>query len=301
MTDWRSLRGSNFLAPEDLATGPALVTIVEVKGEEMLDDNEKIKKEVAIAITARHRNPETGQAEDLRKTEWVANVVNLTLLEALFGTPQIEQWIGRKALLQQEPCEVPGKYLGQPSVRVAGGPDIDRDLPVEIVLKMKGGKKRRPIHKVLHPTRSGGDNVNLTTGEVGASAATPNPAGATEAAQTVPSAVVADADSGAYWPENADAETPTPEQFGMDAEQAKAHYAEPAQEDPSGITTQQVRILNVNWRKLMDAGWAEEDLLALLEKQTGKVSRKTLTIGEASGFIKALAAEVQDLGTEAGA
>ena len=169
MTDWRSLRGSNFLSPEDLESGPALCTIVAVHGEEMIDDNEKVKKEIAVTIKGRHRNPQTGQGEDLVKTEWVANVVNCTLLEALFGTPHYEKWINRqdrRIVLQSEPCEVPGKYFGQPSVRVGGSPDIEADIRVDVVLKMKGGKKRKPIPKVLRSTKNGGPPVNATTGEV---------------------------------------------------------------------------------------------------------------------------------------
>ena len=153
MTDWRSLRGSNFLSPDDLADGPALCTIVEVKGETMLDDDEKPKKEVFVVIAGKVLNRATGQIRDLEKTEWVANVVNLTLMEHLFGTPHIEQWAGMRMLLQQEPCEVPGKFKDQPCVRVGGSPDIPTDIPVEIVLKMKGGKKRKPIHRVLKSTR----------------------------------------------------------------------------------------------------------------------------------------------------
>jgi len=281
MTDWRSLRGSNFLAPEDLERGPALVTIVAVKGEEMLDDDEKIKKEVALTITARHRNTETGLVEDLSKTEWIANVVNLTLLEALFGTPHIEQWVGRKALLQQEPCEVPGKFLGKPSVRVAGGPDIDKDLPVDIVLRMKGGKKRKPIHKVLHPTRPA-PNVNPTTGEVGAGAASQEPPREQETAQTAPPT------------------PPQPEDFGMDAAQSRVARGKASGADDDiplgGITPQQREALDVQWRKLADAGWEEEVLRALLLRETGKLSRATLTVADASKATKALAFEVRNLG-----
>ncbi len=152
MTDWRSLRGSNFLTWEDLENGPALVTITGVRGEEMLDDDEKVKKEIAVTIDGWLQNKETGEVTKLAKTEWVANVVNCELLEHLFGTPHYEEWVGRKALLRKEPCEVAGKFFGKPSVRVHGGPDITEVIRFDIVLKMKGGKKRKPIPKTLHPT-----------------------------------------------------------------------------------------------------------------------------------------------------
>jgi len=156
MTDWRSLRGSNFLTWEDLQDGPALCLITEVRGETMLNDEEKPSKEVLVVFEGKARNRQTGEVKTLAKTEWTANVVNCTLMEHLFGTPHYEQWIGHRVLLEKQACEVPGKYLGQPCVRVAGGPEIDHDIPVEIVLKMKGGKKRKPIQRVLRATRSRG-------------------------------------------------------------------------------------------------------------------------------------------------
>lgn len=187
MTDWRSLRGGNFLAPEHLENGPALVTIVKVHSETMLDEDEKAHKEVMLDIKAEQREPDTGKIIELSQTEWKANVVNCELLEALFGTPHIEQWEGRKMVVGRVPCEVPGKYFSEPAVRVIGGPDLPEKISVSIVLKMKGGKKRKPIIRELK--RIGGNvggngnapqqTVNPTTGEV----VSPEPAPAQQQVQ----------------------------------------------------------------------------------------------------------------------
>lgn len=285
MTDWRSLRGSNFLSPEDLETGPALITIVEVKGEEMLDDNEKIKKEVALTIKARHRNAETGKVEDLAKTEWVANVVNLTLIEALFGTPHIEQWVGRSALLQQEPCEVPGKFFGKPSVRVAGGPDLDRDLPVEVVLKMKGGKKRKPIHKVLHPTRGNGSgnapaaasaSVDPVTGEVAADGNAERPAAPAQTAQ--------DGDAGLF----AAPTTPATE-TGADDDGVPGRGPLVKTTDP--VTPERKRLFDVAWDKAINEGADEAELLAAVCDAVGAPTLEGLTMGQAAAGLQYLKAQ----------
>jgi hypothetical protein len=155
MTDWRSLRGGNFLVPEHLDDGPALVTIVKVHGETMLDEDDKPKREVMLDIKAEQRKPDTGEIVELTQTEWKANVINCELMEALFGTPHIEQWEGRSFVAAQEPCEVPGKFFKDPAIRVIGGPDITEKREVTIVLKMKGGKKRKPIVRWLKPMRTG--------------------------------------------------------------------------------------------------------------------------------------------------
>lgn len=153
MTSWRNLRGSNFISPEDVEKGPIFCTIKDVRSEQLTNDEGNPKKEALVIVEGKQRHRETGEVKPFAKTEWVANVVNLTLLEALFGTEHYEQWIGKRMLLHYEPCEVPGRFFDTPSVRVAGGPDITTEIPVEVVLKMKGGKKRKPIHKVLRPTK----------------------------------------------------------------------------------------------------------------------------------------------------
>lgn len=291
MTDWRSLRGSNFLSPEDLETGPALCTIVAVKGEEMLDDNEKIKKEVALTIKARHRNAETGKVEDLAKTEWVANVVNLTLLEALFGTPHIEKWVGRSALLQQEPCEVPGKFFGKPSVRVAGGPDLDRDLPVEVVLKMKGGKKRKPIHKVLHPTRGNGSgtapaaapaNVDPVTGEVAAGSNAETPATSTEPAQ-----------NGDETPNGTPyaSEPETVPESSIPEDDGAVPGRGPLVKTTDPVTPARKHLLDNAWDKAINEGADEAELLAAVCDAVGAPTLEGLTMGQAQAALQYLKAQ----------
>ena len=283
MTDWRSLRGSNFLSPEDLETGPALITIVEVKGEEMLDDNEKIKKEIAITFKGQHRNPQTGKIEDLLKTEWVANVINCELLEALFGTPHYEQWFGRKALVQQEPCEVAGKYLGKPSVRVAGGPELDRDLPVEIVLKMKGGKKRKPIHKVLHPTRNSGSdsapaNVDPVTGEVAADGNAETPTTATQRSL-----------EGVATPNGSDeAQGGLLEDAAIDDGDVPGRGPLVKTTDP--VTPARQNLLDNAWNKAINEGADEGELLAAVCDAVGAPTLQNLTMGQAQAALQYLQA-----------
>jgi hypothetical protein len=61
-------------------------------------------------------------------------------IKAMFG-PDIENWIAKKVTF----CV--GKWKGEDCIRVAGSPDIDRIIPVEIKLP-----KRKPVTMEMKPT-----------------------------------------------------------------------------------------------------------------------------------------------------
>lgn len=69
---------------------------------------------------------------------------------------------------------------------------------------------------------------------------------------------------------------------------------EQAAEQPR-LSTQQLRTISTNWRKLEDAGWPEKELRQLLQEECGVTSRKQLTVAQASRFNKRLLAELGKL------
>jgi hypothetical protein len=106
-----------------------------------------------------------------------------------------------------------------------GSPEMTEPLAVKLPGGLQEGEVRTLKPTGMRTPEPVPANVNATTGEAGGGAASPNHTGGQETAQLAPAA--ADEDSSGYWPTDADAETApaTDPTFGMDAEQARAHWA----------------------------------------------------------------------------
>jgi hypothetical protein len=220
--------------------------------------------------------------------QFVMNKTNGVCFRALFGDDTGE-WLGHRVTLHAVKDESGLSESGQ-CIRVKGSPEIQQPL------KFRAHLGRKQVTQTLLPTvKPQGPRSDALIGQE----APPVPNEGEDATTAVSDAPEPES----YWPDE-DAETvpdaAAAEQFVTDVGAANANrFPETHKEMPGGITKQQMRALNVQWRKLADAGWSDEQLRALLLRETGKLSRKTLTMGEASKAVKALALEVQDLGTEA--
>ena len=84
-----------------------------------------------------------------RDKKLAANVINCTLIEAMFGS-EIEDWPGHALTLTADKVEVAGKYKGQPCVRVKGSPELSAAKTVTIELP-----RRKPFQRQLVPTGKG--------------------------------------------------------------------------------------------------------------------------------------------------
>jgi hypothetical protein len=134
MTHWKTLASSSTtLSAGDLGAHTPTATIAAVEGGAFESESGKVDKKALITLVGKHK-------------QFAANVINCTLIEAMFG-PDYEGWVGHAITLMADAVEVAGKYKGEPCVRVKGSPELANPLTVEIKLA-----RRKPFTRQLVPT-----------------------------------------------------------------------------------------------------------------------------------------------------
>jgi len=137
MTHWKTLASnSETLAASDLQGHSATATISGVSGGIFEGEDGKKDKKALIAFEGRDK-------------KLAANVINCTLLEAMFG-PEVEDWVGHAVTLMADRVEVAGRFKGEPCVRIKGSPELANPLTVTIALP-----RRKPFTRQLVPTGKG--------------------------------------------------------------------------------------------------------------------------------------------------
>ena len=136
MTHWRTIvSNSETISAADLDGHTPTVTITGVEGGAFESDDGKVDRKALISFIGKEKR-------------LAANVINCTLLEAMFG-PEVEDWVGHAVTLMADRVEVAGRFKGEPCVRVKGGPELANPLTVTIALP-----RRKPFTRQLVPTGS---------------------------------------------------------------------------------------------------------------------------------------------------
>jgi hypothetical protein len=134
MTHWKTLASnSETLSAADLGEHTPTATISAVEGGVFEGENGKSDKKALITLVGKQK-------------KFAANVINCTLIEAMFG-PDYEEWVGHAITLMADKVEVAGKYKGDPCVRIKGSPELRGPVTVTISLQ-----RRKPFERVLKPT-----------------------------------------------------------------------------------------------------------------------------------------------------
>ena len=137
MTHWRTIvSNSETISAADLDGHAPTVTITAVEGGAFENDDGKVDRKALISFIGKEKR-------------LAANVINCTLLEAMFG-PEVEDWVGHAVTLMADRVEVAGRFKGEPCVRVKGSPELAHPLTVTIALP-----RRKPFTRQLVPTGKG--------------------------------------------------------------------------------------------------------------------------------------------------
>jgi hypothetical protein len=113
-------------------------TIVDYDTEDLPQDNGKDKVRGIIVFR------ET-------KMHWALNSTNGQCLKAMFGTT-LSNWVGKRVTLCAERDRDPGGNGMVDCIRVAGSPDIEQDMTIDIALP-KRKPKSRTLKRTGAPTR----------------------------------------------------------------------------------------------------------------------------------------------------
>lgn len=147
MPDFESLFPGRFLKKTDLAR-PTTIRIVDVfaadiAAEEEGDDGKKEKAKGIIKFKAK-----PGELGSYAGDEWVLCKTNATLISvALGGERDFVAWKGRLVTIHHDPEIMFGREK-RGGIRVYGGPELTREMKVEI----KMPRKKRPEVYRLQPT-----------------------------------------------------------------------------------------------------------------------------------------------------
>ena len=134
MTHWHVLvSNSDTLSAADLGEHSPTVTITAVDGGVFESEDGKKDKKALLTFAGKEKR-------------LAANVINCTLIEAMFG-PEVEAWIGHPITLMADKVEVAGHLKGQPCIRIKGSPELK--MPVTVDIKLP---RRKPFQRVLKPT-----------------------------------------------------------------------------------------------------------------------------------------------------
>mgnify|MGYP000961159321 FL=1 len=134
MTHWKTLASnSDTIAASDIEGHSPTVTIAGVEGGVFEGEDGKHDKKALITFVGKDK-------------KLAANVINCTLIEAMFGA-EVEDWAGHQITLMADKVEVAGKYKGQPCVRIKGSPELGTAQTVTIELP-----RRKPFQRQLVPT-----------------------------------------------------------------------------------------------------------------------------------------------------
>lgn len=127
---WREYFDSEYLKGDALPDGGRTWTIA-AKSRDNVEDSHRL----ALTFTD--------------GTKWLTNVTNCKFMEAMFGTKDVAEWVGRRVTLAFDPTIKFGtETVG--GIRVIGSPELT--VPVSFMFQENSRKKPRRV--TLHPTQT---------------------------------------------------------------------------------------------------------------------------------------------------
>lgn len=125
--EWDDLYPGRFIRAVDLKERDVTLTLADIELEELVDPEGKTSVKTIFCFK------ETPKKHVACKTNGIC-------VKAMFGK-KLSDWIGKRVTFKQEP------WNGEPSIRVAGSPDIAADMMVTVSLP-----RRRPTERTLRKT-----------------------------------------------------------------------------------------------------------------------------------------------------
>lgn len=118
---------SDYLSADDLQGREVTVTLERMIGKNLESNSGKVSPRLIFKLKGKSKS-------------WVSNVTNNLCLAAMFGDEPGDA-VGHRVVLRSEEVMGPGGKK-VPGIRIAGSPDIDKDIKITIKLPHKSAQDR---------------------------------------------------------------------------------------------------------------------------------------------------------------